>query len=458
MLTGFMLKGTMLKGKEMKAFCLSATALIFFWAFFWSIFFMPVHATVNDAGFVYTVESRAANVGELLAEQGINVAFHDKVYPGIYAPITEGIEITIERTVPYVLSQPETTATYYTTASTVKEALEEMGIPVNNGSYFISPLLEDPIYSAMEITLVHRRVVTEFTEEKIQYEIESKEDRELQKGRHLIVKEGTLGLRELEYIVVYAGDEVYSRELVQERIVKEPETALVHIGTKEDRPPVISGMIASRGDRIGDYSSEGIASWYGNEFHGRKTSNGEIYDQYSLTAAHRSLPFGTVVRVTSLDTGKSVVVTINNRGPFIEGRIIDLSRGAAQAIGLESQGIGMVRIETIWEEAVMRAETSETSEAAAASEAVAAAEVVAVAEVAAAALETTATPVAIEAPTALQGEIISHETAVQEIVASAADETSPKKSAAADIAPSAAEIMLPEILPEPMTESTYYEP
>ena len=193
MLKGFTLKEFILKKKEKKAFCLGATALVFFWAFLWCAFFMPVQVTVNDAGLVYTVESRAASVGEFFIEQGIEVAFHDKVYPGIYAHITEDLEIVIERTVPYVLNQPEMTATYYTTASTVLEALEEIGVPLN-GAYFILPLLEDPICPAIEITLVHRRVVTEFVEEKIQYEIESKEDLELQKGRHLVIKEGEPGL------------------------------------------------------------------------------------------------------------------------------------------------------------------------------------------------------------------------------------------------------------------------
>lgn len=78
----------------------------------------------------------------------------------------------------------------------------------------------------------------------------------------------------------------------------------------------------------------GIASWYGPGLHGRRTANGERFDQHALTAAHRSLPFGTVVRVRSLVNGKTVDVRINDRGPFLKRRIIDLSRGAAAALGL----------------------------------------------------------------------------------------------------------------------------
>ncbi len=91
----------------------------------------------------------------------------------------------------------------------------------------------------------------------------------------------------------------------------------------------------------------GIASWYGAEFHRTRTSNGEIYDMYQLTAAHRSFPFGTIVRVTNLGNGKIVMVRINNRGPFIKRRIIDLSYAAAVQLDMVEQGIAEVGIEVV---------------------------------------------------------------------------------------------------------------
>jgi peptidoglycan lytic transglycosylase len=90
---------------------------------------------------------------------------------------------------------------------------------------------------------------------------------------------------------------------------------------------------------------EGIASWYGHPFHGRKTASGEIYNMYAMTAAHRTLPFGTEVRVHDLENGQSVVVKITDRGPFVEGRIIDLSYAAAQAIHMS--GTALVRLEIL---------------------------------------------------------------------------------------------------------------
>lgn len=91
----------------------------------------------------------------------------------------------------------------------------------------------------------------------------------------------------------------------------------------------------------------GPASWYGPGFHGRKTANGERFDQNALTAAHRTLPFGTKVRVTCNRSGKSVTVRINDRGPFHGNRVIDLSRGAASKIGIVGLGVGGVKIEVL---------------------------------------------------------------------------------------------------------------
>lgn len=91
----------------------------------------------------------------------------------------------------------------------------------------------------------------------------------------------------------------------------------------------------------------GLASWYGQPFHGRRTASGETFDMNQLTGAHRTYPFGTLVRVTLLATGRSVVVRINDRGPFVENRLIDLSRAAAQQIGLLPLGVGRVQIEVV---------------------------------------------------------------------------------------------------------------
>ena len=99
-----------------------------------------------------------------------------------------------------------------------------------------------------------------------------------------------------------------------------------------------------------DYVETGIASWYGPKFHKKKTANGEIFDMNNVSAAHRTLPMPSLVRVTNLNTGRSINVRINDRGPFAHGRIIDLSRRAAQLLGFKRAGTSLVRVEILSEE------------------------------------------------------------------------------------------------------------
>jgi rare lipoprotein A len=94
------------------------------------------------------------------------------------------------------------------------------------------------------------------------------------------------------------------------------------------------------------YSKEGIASWYGPGFHGRKTASGERFNQRDLTCAHRTLPFGTRLKVTNLANGEILIVTVNDRGPFVKNRIVDLSREAARRLDILGTGTARVRLET----------------------------------------------------------------------------------------------------------------
>jgi len=97
----------------------------------------------------------------------------------------------------------------------------------------------------------------------------------------------------------------------------------------------------------GQYVEEGVASWYGDPFNGRRSSDGEIYDMHQFTAAHRTLPFGAIVRVTNLRNGKRTEVRITDRGPFVANRVIDLSLSAAQAIDMVGTGTAPVRLEIL---------------------------------------------------------------------------------------------------------------
>lgn len=135
--------------------------------------------------------------------------------------------------------------------------------------------------------------------------------------------------------------------------------------TSDDTAPPASGT-AAPGYKVGkpyqvggvwyyphedfDYDETGIASWYGPDFHGKMTANGETFDENAVSAAHKTLPLPSVVRVTNLENGRSLVVRVNDRGPFVNGRVIDLSRRAAQLLGYEGSGTARVRVQIMAEE------------------------------------------------------------------------------------------------------------
>jgi len=119
-------------------------------------------------------------------------------------------------------------------------------------------------------------------------------------------------------------------------------------GTPPPSPPSSPPSAVERGPVIpGEYVEEGVASWYGEPFNGRRTSNGETYDMHAFTAAHRTLPFGAIVRVTNLRNGKQTEVRITDRGPFVANRVIDLSLSAARAIDMVGTGTAPVRLEVL---------------------------------------------------------------------------------------------------------------
>ncbi len=121
-----------------------------------------------------------------------------------------------------------------------------------------------------------------------------------------------------------------------------------NIKTPTKKPYVVNGNVYYPLHKVPlGWTQIGIASWYGPNFNGQKTSDGEIYNMYDYTAAHKTLPMNTVVKVTNLNNGKSVIVRINDRGPFVKNRIIDLSYAAAKKIGVDVSGTAPVKIKVV---------------------------------------------------------------------------------------------------------------
>jgi resuscitation-promoting factor RpfB len=312
------------------------------------------------------IRTFSSSVGQLLSRRGIEVGDHDKVKPGLEAALTEGmrVEVLIAKEVTLVLNgEPRT---LYVTGQTVEDVLEHINL--RSGKAYVYPsrssriedgdeivyrpavsvtvkiggkstdiITNEPdvghLLNSMGVILGARDRVTpdataeltsgmtiavirvkirEVTERKpVPFETEVRYSDELVKGERRVERAGQPGVEELVYRVKTENGKPVARTLVSRRVVEEPVSQIEVVGTRE--PNVQSG----------------IASWY---------------ERSGMTAAHRTLPFGTRVTVTNVATGKSVVVVIDDRGPYIDGRIIDLSDDAFAQLAPLSAGTFNARI------------------------------------------------------------------------------------------------------------------
>ncbi|WP_319004701.1 septal ring lytic transglycosylase RlpA family protein [Microbulbifer variabilis] len=128
----------------------------------------------------------------------------------------------------------------------------------------------------------------------------------------------------------------------------EPTPVREPIGPAGNKTPYrVNGVTYHVRTAVKGYKERGKASWYGTKFHGRRTANGEVYNMYAMSAAHKTLPLPSYAKVTNLDNGRSIIVRINDRGPFVQGRIIDLSYTAAQKLGYVNKGVARVEVEAL---------------------------------------------------------------------------------------------------------------
>jgi len=163
-----------------------------------------------------------------------------------------------------------------------------------------------------------------------------------------------------EYGYSSSNDRYYDNEVRRPVKATPRSSAAIHRATL--RPYTVNGKTYYPTVVSVGWTQDGIASWYGPNFHGGKTSNGEQYNMYAMTAAHKTLPMNTMVRVTNKNNGRSVVVRINDRGPFVRGRIIDLSYAAGKKIGINATGTAPVHLEVLGFDSLIgkMAENSET--------------------------------------------------------------------------------------------------
>jgi rare lipoprotein A (peptidoglycan hydrolase) len=312
--------------------------IVLYAALFALVFIKPVHAEprlvtiLTETGKLEVLSTRTL-VADILAESNITLdADLDRVFPGLDQKI-QSDWIIIEKGKRVGIKVDGRELKYISWAGTVGDLLAEAGISFEDD--LINFPLEQRVSEglAVEITRVDRTLVNE--EVSIAAKTMYKSDATLALGKKKVQTQAKDGKKLITYEVIFHDGTEVSRRVVSETILVQPVAGVILKGTRS----------ISRGSSDG--VMEGIASYYGAELHGRRTASGVPFDMYALTAAHKTLPFGTRVKVTYLATGKSVVVEINDRGPYVPGRIIDLSAAAAKAIGLYANGIGKVRIEII---------------------------------------------------------------------------------------------------------------
>jgi rare lipoprotein A (peptidoglycan hydrolase) len=292
-------------------------------------------------GRTHPAVTRAETVGQLLKEQGYYVRERDILHPARHERLKKGLVITLRRARPLFVRADGQIRLVYTSAAKTADLLSELGITMN-GRDRVTPALQDLPAAGSEVTVTRINSAVVREEAVIPYATEMKNDPGMLRGRRQVLAQGKTGLIARTYEVTYADDKEESRRLLGEETLRSPSPRKVAVGTGA---PLAASPVARGGPVV--QTSQGLASWYGLPFHGRRTSYGEIFDKNALTAAHRFLPHNTRVRVTYLKTGRSVEVRVNDYGPHIPGRVIDLSQAAAKAIGLLQSGVGMVKLEVL---------------------------------------------------------------------------------------------------------------
>lgn len=279
---------------------------------------------------VIEVRTEKTLVADVLNEAGIALdEILEKSYPELDVEL--GLDyIILKRATEVEIKADDQELTVLSWAATIEELLAEQDIFLD-GDICNLPLEAKPETGQLvEVIRVSEELVYE--EETIAAGTNYKNDSSLAAGAERVQTQAKDGIKRITYAVTYYDGIEVTRTKVGEEVISQPVTGIILRGTR---------AVASRG------IVEGIASYYGAELHGSKTASGVPFDMYALTAAHRTLPFGSKVRVTFLATGRSVIVEINDRGPFVADRIIDLSAAAAKEIGLYAHGVGKVKLEVL---------------------------------------------------------------------------------------------------------------
>lgn len=302
----------------------------------------PYHTDASDKAFVLTIDGadfdlhcREATVGECLRKDGVVVMEYDRLVPEMTDVLTSGMHVIVRRALSVqVTNFVGEVQTIKTHGNKVADVLAEMQV-VLSADQRVDPDVNTWLQNDMSIHLYAEREEKYQRTVDIAFATKTIKDPTLVIGKQKVVTAGQKGEKEETYRLIYSGDELKEKTLLSSTVVKDPVTEVVHLGTK-----------APEGEEV---IETGKASFYSPSLEGGRTASGEILHQAQMVAAHKTLPFGTLVRVTNTTNNRSVVVRIIDRGPYVAGRVIDLSAGAFSEIATLSSGLASVRLAVLKE-------------------------------------------------------------------------------------------------------------
>lgn len=296
----------------------------------------------------------ALTVDEVLDGLGEASSRRDVVRPSRLTPVRSGMVVQVRTPVPVTVAVDGAEHEVITDATDVGAVLAGLGVHVGPADR-VHPGMGATPEEGMRIAVQRVHVTEEARQEPVPFATDERPTDELPRGERRQVRPGREGVREVVDEVVRVDGVEESRTRVREQVLRESENAVVEVGTAEPAPPPTTRpppepapAPAAEPQSVASPAGneqEGKASRYSASFAGEETASGEAYDPNALTAAHRTLPLGTRVQVTNLATGASVTVRINDRGPYVEGRIIDLSQAAFERISQGGAGVLDVRLE-----------------------------------------------------------------------------------------------------------------
>jgi uncharacterized protein YabE (DUF348 family) len=275
----------------------------------------PVNLILD--GKARTVWVHGLTVGEALGELGVSADDRDFVWPAPPSPLVDGMQMVLRNAVHVTVGVDGRRRDVVSNASTVGDVLRQAGIRVGPADR-VTPGLSAYPTPDMHVRIVRVKQVVEERRLQIPFTHREVRDPKLEKGLRRVRQQGAEGVKVRRYATMLENGKPIARRLLSEKVARKPRDEIMAVGTGQ---PSFHG---------GGHSQEGLASWY--HFAG-------------LGAAHRSLPIGTVVRVTNLANGRTVNVVIRDRGPFVDGRVIDLSDAAFSEIAPLAAGTALVKVE-----------------------------------------------------------------------------------------------------------------